>query len=281
MKDDQALEDIRNKGQTGFIILYKRYAKPLHYHLTCKYKIPMDAVDDVLQEIFFKFFKDIESFREDCSILTWLNTIAKSVASDYWRKNAKEDNSVNYNDDYNDDTEQNTELFDIIKLKSQSEEDHRDIKICLEQTQIHLKREGKTELLKCLEALLWQQEGLSIQEISEKIGKSYDATKTYLSECKNKLAQYPPIQECKGIFLKICLERVKAKLEREGSKDTDIIACLETIISRLQGTSIENIAAQRGTKIRETKAYLSSCIEKLKQHPAIPKKCQKWLDYLK
>lgn len=256
--------------QNDFAFLYKKYVKSMRYHLICKYHIPMDAVDDVLQEIFFKFFKNIESFREDCSIPTWLNKIAKTVVIDYWRKNAKEDNSVNYNEDYNDDTEQDSQLFDIIKLKSQSEEDQRHLKICLEQTKIHLKREGKTELLKCLETLLLQQEGLSIQEISEKIGKNYDATKTYLSQCKKRLAQYPLIQECKGIFLKICLERVKAKLEREGSKDTEIIACLETIISRLQGT-----------KIRETKAYLSSCIEKLKQHPAIPKECRKWLNYLK
>ncbi len=34
-------------------------------------------------------------------------------------------------------------------------------------------REGNIELLNCLEALLWQQQGLSIQEISEKIGKNY------------------------------------------------------------------------------------------------------------
>jgi RNA polymerase sigma factor (sigma-70 family) len=190
------------KNEKNFIILYKKYVKSLRYHLICKYHIPMDAVDDVLQEIFFKFFKNFESFRQDCSIPTWLNKIAQTVVIDYWRKNAKEDNSVNYNEDYNDDTEQNTELFDIIKLKSQSEEDHRHLQICLEQIKIHLKREGKTELLNCLEALLWQQEGLSIQEISEKIGKSYDATKTHLSQCKKKLAQYPLIQECKGIFFK-------------------------------------------------------------------------------
>lgn len=253
-----------------FTFLYKKYVKSMRYHLICKYHIPMDAVDDVLQDIFFKFFKNIESFRKDCSIPTWLNKIAETVVIDYWRKNAKENNSVNYNEDYNDDTEQDSQLFDIIKLKSQSEEDHRHLKICLEQIKVHLEHEGKTELLKCLETLLWQQEGLSIQEISEKIGKSYDATKTHLSQCKKKLAQYPPIQECKGIFLKLCLERVKAKLEREGSKDTEIIACLEVITSHLQGT-----------KIRETKAYISSCIEKLKQHSAIPEQCRKWLNYLK
>lgn len=85
MTDNQALEDIFNQGQTGFIILYKRYAKSLRYHLICK-KIPENAVDDVLQEIFLIFFKDIESFRSDCKISIWLNQIATNVVSDYLRK---------------------------------------------------------------------------------------------------------------------------------------------------------------------------------------------------
>ncbi len=94
MMDDHALEDIRNQGQKGFLILYKRYVKSLCYHVLCKYHIPKDSVDEVLQEIFLKFFQNIESFSSDCRISTWLNQIATSVVSDYWRKNAKEDHSV-------------------------------------------------------------------------------------------------------------------------------------------------------------------------------------------
>jgi DNA-directed RNA polymerase specialized sigma24 family protein len=87
MTDNQALEDILNQGQTGFIILYQRYAKRLRYNLRCCKKIPEYAVDDVLQESFFQFFKNIESFRCDCKIPIWLNQIATNVASDYLRKN--------------------------------------------------------------------------------------------------------------------------------------------------------------------------------------------------
>lgn len=188
-----------NQGKKDFSILYKRYVKSLRYHLICKYHIPKDSVDDVLQEIFFKFFKNIDSFRGDCGIPTWLNKIATSVASDYWRKNAKEDYSVNYDEDHNDDTEKDSQLFDFLKLKSQTEENRRNLKMCLEQVKAHLKREGNTQLLNCLQAVLWQQQGLSIEEISEKIGKNYDATKTYLSQSRKRLAQHPLIQECKGI----------------------------------------------------------------------------------
>ncbi len=281
MDDQAALEDIRNQGQKGFLVLYKRYVKSLRYHVICKYHIPKDSVDDVLQEIFLKFFKNIESFRSDCGILTWLNKIAISVVSDYWRKNAKEDHSVNYDEDYDEETEKESQLLDFLKFKSETEEDHRHLEICLEQTKARLKREGNTELLNCLEAQLWQQQGLSIQEISEKIGRNYNATKTYLSQCTKRLAQSPYLQECKGIFLKICLEHVKANLERDGSKDAEIIACLEAHISSLQGISLGEIATRRGNKIRETKSYLSDCREKLMQHSSIPRECRKWLDYLK
>ena len=88
MMDDQALEDILNQGQTGFTILYQRYAKSLRYHLICCKNIPEYAVNDVLQEIFFQFIKNIESFRGDCKIPIWLNQIATNVASDYLRKNS-------------------------------------------------------------------------------------------------------------------------------------------------------------------------------------------------
>lgn len=78
-----------NEGKKDFSILYKKYVKSLRNHLIYKYNIPEDFVEDLLEEIFFKFFKDIESFRDDSGISTCLNQIATSVANDYWRKNAK------------------------------------------------------------------------------------------------------------------------------------------------------------------------------------------------
>jgi DNA-directed RNA polymerase specialized sigma24 family protein len=155
-----------------------------------------------------------------------------------------------------------------------------ELKICLEEVKAKLEHEGHTDLLNCLQALFWQKsEGLSITEISEKIGRRYNATKTYLSECRKRLMQYPPLQECEGVFLKMCLEKVKANLERDGS-NAEIVACLQAYLSKLSGKSIRDIALQTGKTNREINAYLSKCKKKLRQHPAIPEKCRAGLKYL-
>lgn len=268
MDDQTALEDIRKNGKNaiGCIILYKRYIEDVHQHIEEIYqnKIPKNYIDHVVEEVFVKFFNK-KTFRHDCRISILLNRIIKNVVSNYSIKKDIDPDDVSYYHDYDDDD---------------TEEYHH--KICIDQIRDRLKREGNTYLENCFEALLLQHKyGETIQEISEKIGRNYNATKTYLSHCSKKLAKYPPLQECRGIFLKICLESVKANLERDGFNDSEIIACLDVCILRLQGMVSQEIASKREAKIRETNYYISDCIEKLIQHSIIPKECREWLNYLK
>ncbi len=278
-------------GRWQKYVMYKRH-------------VPTDSVNDVVQEVFLKFFQN-SSFKHNCSVSTWFRKIAKSVTSEYWRKRAKEEYPAE-NDENDVEPSRLSRQADlktqnprtvhlspnddlnVVTLKDGEEslliDDEKiyndfNYQRCLKRVQTQLNTEGNTQLFNCLQALLWQMEELSIEEIAKKIGRNYNATKTYLSQCAKKLVQYPPLQECGGIFLKICLEQVKADLEREDANN-EMIPCLQAHILRLQGLSIKDIGEQNGKKIRETKAALSQCKKKLMQYSAMPKHCQKWLKYL-
>ncbi|HEC86026.1 MAG: hypothetical protein DRR08_10385 [Candidatus Parabeggiatoa sp. nov. 2] len=240
MDDQAALNDIRNGGQTGYTVLYKQYVESLRYRVVAKHQIPKDDVDDVLQEIFLKFFKSLPGFKQDCSVSTWLHWITNSVASDYWRKKGKEDypreeidDSQGDDDDAarrksrqaelkaqnprtisldtrNDGTEESTRndaidalLEEFYKEQSQKAQDDFDIQMCLERALAQLERDGsKTSLFNCLKALTFQAQGSSIAEIAEALGRTPDATRRYLSDCRTKLGQYQPIQRCRELLNK-------------------------------------------------------------------------------
>ncbi len=265
-----------------------------------KSHVPLENTNDVVQDTFLKFITN-SSFKHQCSMSTWLAKITKSAIKEHWRKTYKEDYPKETNDNvaesrlsrkeeikaqnpriismdphFEDEAEEKSFLFDFfLKEEFETQEQKRHFEICIQQVKARLKRENAPELSDCLKTLLLQNQGFSIKEIAEKINRTDKATKEYLSQCKKRLAQYHPLQECWGIFLKMCLE----DLQRENS-DKDFLACLQAHISELEGKSIKDIAQERGKTQRYTKDYLSECKKKLMKHPNIPKRCREWLKYL-
>ncbi|MDM8558732.1 RNA polymerase sigma factor [Candidatus Parabeggiatoa sp. HSG14] len=205
MDDKAAFEDIRNGGQSGYTVLYKRYVKSLRYYMIAKHNIPEKSVEDVLQKTFIKFFDSLPNFKQNCSLSTWLYLIANSAASDYWRKNKSDGNTISI---HNDETEEGNNLIDVLlepllTEKFQKEENDLDIQMCLERALAQLESDGsKNSLLNCLKILTLQAQGASIEEISKKIERTLVATRRYLSDCRTRLKQYQPIQWCRELLNK-------------------------------------------------------------------------------
>jgi len=192
MDDKAALKNIRKGGQEGYSVLYKRYVSSLRYHLIGKYRIPEKSVDDVLQNIFFKFFKSIPDFKENCSVSTWLyRHIIPSSVSNFWRKNDDSSLMPMPNED-------EEGLFDnICQENFKKAQIDLERQMCLEQVFALLKRDSsKSSLCDCLKALTLQAQGLSIEEIAQQIGRTPVATRSYVYSCKKKLSQYQPLQDC-------------------------------------------------------------------------------------
>ena len=77
MEDKEILEKIRDPSlkEQSFTMLVKKYQQRIYWHIR-KMVIDHDDADDILQEVFIKIWKNIDKFREDSSLFTWIYKIA-------------------------------------------------------------------------------------------------------------------------------------------------------------------------------------------------------------
>ena len=109
MGQEEVLILIRNKEERAYTILYDMYAKSLFAIITNLVKDREEA-EDILQEVFVKIWKNIESYSESKGrFYTWILNIARNTAIDKLRskgynnskKNLSADNFVHLLDDSN------------------------------------------------------------------------------------------------------------------------------------------------------------------------------------
>lgn len=70
-----ALIKSRSDAEQGYRLLISQYKEPLYWHIRRMVKNHDDA-DDILQNTFIKVFKNIEQFKQESSLKTWLYRIA-------------------------------------------------------------------------------------------------------------------------------------------------------------------------------------------------------------
>ena len=71
--------------EQAFQILVKTYQQRLYWHIR-KIVMNHDDTDDILQNVFIKVWKNIDSFREDSSLFTWLFRIATNESLSHLQK---------------------------------------------------------------------------------------------------------------------------------------------------------------------------------------------------
>lgn len=111
LEEEQILVDLLKNPKTknkAFDTLVEVYKKRLYWHIR-KIVINHDDADDVLQNTFIKIYKNIESFKGESKLYSWLYRIATNEAISFINKNASKKNipiddyqkemSKNLNDD--------------------------------------------------------------------------------------------------------------------------------------------------------------------------------------
>jgi RNA polymerase sigma factor (sigma-70 family) len=86
--DDKALlEKIRNPETRnyGFSLLVRAYQQKVYWHVR-KMVIDHDDADDVTQEVFIKVHRNIDSFREDARLFTWIYRIATNECLNFLQR---------------------------------------------------------------------------------------------------------------------------------------------------------------------------------------------------
>lgn len=97
--DDRALiADLKqeNKRDLAFHELVKKYQERLYWHIR-KIVMNHDDTDDVLQNTFLKVWRNIDNFREESSLFTWLYRIATNESITFLNSK-KRKNMLSLND---------------------------------------------------------------------------------------------------------------------------------------------------------------------------------------
>lgn len=75
--EKELIANLKSEGnrEKAFKILVKTYQERLYWHIR-KIVMNHDDADDILQNVYVKVWKNVDSFREDSSLFTWLFRIA-------------------------------------------------------------------------------------------------------------------------------------------------------------------------------------------------------------
>ncbi|MBE5098042.1 MULTISPECIES: RNA polymerase sigma factor SigZ [Priestia] len=148
------IEDVWNE----FHHPLKRFiAKRVHDH---------SKVDDILQEVFIKINSHFIDLKDEEKMYSWIYQIARNTTIDFYRK------------------EKSTEkLSDYVQLCNETSDENfsKEASACIQSTMQRLPQ-------KYLEALeLYEFQGLSQKELSEKLGVSYSGAKSRVQRGRKKL----------------------------------------------------------------------------------------------
>ncbi|NGF56269.1 RNA polymerase sigma factor [Parapedobacter sp. SGR-10] len=83
--------------EEAFGLLLKKYQQKVYWHVR-RMVIDHDDADDVTQDIFVKVWRNLEKFREDSQLYTWLYRIATNECITFLNKK-KQKQSVSLDDD--------------------------------------------------------------------------------------------------------------------------------------------------------------------------------------
>ena len=87
MEDRDLLQKLRNPETKsyGFNLLVREYQQRIYWHVR-KMVIDHDDADDLVQEIFIKIWKNLDKFREESKLYTWIYTIASNECLNFLKK---------------------------------------------------------------------------------------------------------------------------------------------------------------------------------------------------
>ncbi len=167
MDDHELIRQILNGNMNCFTFLVNRYRK-LVVHITGRLIQRRDEIEDVSQDVFLKVYQNINKYRNESKLSTWIATIAYNTAINHMRKYKKGDDTIP--DDHS-----------VIRTL-------KDFKtIDYEQVDLHRYIRDQIELLPLqyrTVITLFHLEEFSYQEIEQITGMPEGTVKSYLFRAK-------------------------------------------------------------------------------------------------
>lgn len=176
MEDVEILEKFADKRtqDEAFNLLLEKYQQKIYWHVR-RYVIDHDDADDLVQDIFIKVWKNLNNFRADAKLYTWLYRIASNECITFLNKK-KQQRNISLNDEsssYLADTLTETSYFNANKAQ-------------LKLQQALLTLPDKQRLVFNMKYF----DDLKYEEISEIVGTSVGALKTSYHIAVKKIEKY-------------------------------------------------------------------------------------------
>lgn len=174
-KEKELIADLKTVGkrEMAFHILVQTYQERLYWHIR-KIVMNHDDTDDILQNVFIKVWKNIDGFREDSSLFTWLFRIATNESLSFLQKQRRR--SVFSSEEITD--------YLVESLEADEYFDGDDIQKKLEKAVIQLPEKQRLVFnMKYFEEMKYEQ-------ISEILQTSVGALKASFHHAVKKIEEY-------------------------------------------------------------------------------------------
>lgn len=170
-----------NAMDAGVKALYQSSAQPMLRFFVFK-GVAGDDAKDILQETFVKIVRSAASFSGDGAAKAWIWQIARNCLTDHQRKQGS---LANHETAVNDEQWQSLEET-TADPAAPSCGTAGSVDECVSSG---LDKFNRVEPVRAM-VLMLQMDGLSIEEIGLRIGRTMAATKEYLSQCKKKIQPF-------------------------------------------------------------------------------------------
>ena len=189
MTDDNSDEALMLRYQAGdaaaFDELYARHRGGLYRFITRQCRV-RERAEEIFQDVWMSLIQATERYRVEAQFRTWLYTVAHNKLMDYFRSNARSE-AVLY-EVKNTDDESGERAATIEGVANRTEEP---------MVQAESRQQGAA-ILKLLDSLpapqreaflLYEEGGLSVDEIAQATGVSFEAAKSRLRYAVAKLRE--------------------------------------------------------------------------------------------
>jgi len=90
LKEKEFIGNLKSAGnrEKAFKVLVETYQEKLYWHIR-KIVMNHDDADDILQNVYLKVWKNVDGFREDSSLYTWLFRIATNESLSHLQRQRK------------------------------------------------------------------------------------------------------------------------------------------------------------------------------------------------
>ena len=184
MTEEDIIKLIRTGGKAmdaGVKALYETTAQPMLRFFVYK-GVSKDEAKDILQDTIVKIVRSASAFNGEGAAKAWIWQIARNCLTDHQRKQGSLANhETAVNDDHWETLEQTTADPNAAACTTPGAVDE-----CVSAgLDAFSKREPERALV-----LMLQMDGLAIEDIGHRVGRTMAATKEYLSQCKKKIQPY-------------------------------------------------------------------------------------------